>query len=80
MKVSEKLAIMQEVRERNEARIRAFIGECSDVKSLASALEIHAGAVNGSLEILSDHFGVPKVALFDQLTDTVRAIIQPVQE
>lgn len=69
MKIRDKLELMKEMDEREKARINAFLNAVGAHK----ALEIHATAVMGSLDILAQHYNVPRAELLEQLIIMLQA-------
>ena len=63
MNTRDKLAMKAKIEARNDARIKEFL----DVTGAHKALEVQTRATVGSLEILSNHYHIPRNSLLEQL-------------
>ena len=72
MTIREKLALHDEAEKRNNERIHAYL----KTVGAHGAVEIHARAILGSLDILAQHYGVKREALLDLLVSTLWAMQQ----
>lgn len=70
MTIREKLALHEEAEKRNRERVDAYL------KTIGAhgAIEIHARAILGSLDILAQHYHVDREELLDLLVDTLWAM------
>lgn len=69
MEIRDKLELMKEMDERNEARRKAYL----ETVGAHKALEIHATGIMGSLDIMAQHYNVPRTELLDQLIIMLQA-------
>lgn len=72
MNTREKLAMKDQIEARNEARIKEFF----DVTGVHKALEVQTRATLGSLDILSNHYHIPRNSLLEQLIIMLRAELE----
>lgn len=72
MSTIEKLMLQEEIEARNEARRQDYIRTCG----VHSAIEISARAILDSLDILAQHYNVPRSELLDLLVNTMQAAQQ----
>ena len=70
MTIREKLALKEQMDKRNEERVRAYL----KTVGAHGAIEIHARAVLGSLDILAQHYHVDREELLDLLVSTLWAM------
>lgn len=72
MTIREKLALKEQMDKRNEERVRAYL------KTVCAhgAIEIHARAVLGSLDILAQYYDVTRAELLELLVNTMWAMQQ----
>lgn len=69
MSTTEKLKLMKEMEDRNEARRQEYIRTCG----VHSAIEISARAILDSLDILAQHYNVTRGELLELLVNTMWA-------
>ena len=69
MSTTEKLKLMKEMEDRNEARRQEYIRTCG----VHSAIEVSARAIIDSLDILAQHYGVYRAELLELLVNTMWA-------
>lgn len=69
MNIREKLALKDQIDARNDARWKEFF----DAMGVHNALEIQARGIMGSLNILADHYHVPRNTLLEQLLGMLQA-------
>lgn len=69
MTTRDKLALKDQIEARNNARIAEFL----DTLGVHKALETQARATLGSLQILADHYHIPRNTLLDQLITMLQA-------
>lgn len=72
MTTIEKLRLMDEMEARNEERRQQYIRTCG----VHSAIEISARAILDSLDILAQHYNVPRAELLELLVNTMWAMKQ----
>lgn len=76
MTTRKKLECMKEMEARNEARRKAYL----ETVGIHGAIEIHARAVLGSLDILAQHHGLKRAELLEVLVNTMWAMEQHDQQ
>lgn len=72
MNTREKLAMKDQIEARNNARIKEFF----DVNGVHKALEVQTRATLSSLDILSNHYHIPRNSLLEQLVIMLRAELE----
>lgn len=72
MNTRKKLQQMKEMEARNEARRKAYL----ETVGIHGAIEIHARAILGSLDILAQHHNLPRSELLELLVNTMWAMQQ----
>ena len=72
MTTREKLILKEQADKRNEERVRAYLMTVG----AHGAIEIHARAVLGSLDILAQHYDVTRAELLELLVNTLWAMQQ----
>lgn len=70
MTIRERLALRDEAEKRNNERIHAYL----KTVGAHGAIEIHARAIIGSLDILAQHYHVDREELLDLLVSTLWAM------
>lgn len=70
MTIHEKLILKEQADKRNEERVRAYL----NTVGAHDAIEIHARAILGSLDILARHYHVDREELLDLLVSTLWAM------